>query len=294
MALTSMTGFGQAVRDGHVARVKVEIRTVNHRFAEFNVRMSRDLFALEEEVRSRLAKVVVRGRTDVFVVMDPIVSLNKDVAVNWALFDTFCAVEAEAYQRHPNRHDLPAPSVQHWLTHPDVVQVVSTTLDVDVIREDVLSAVMDACDDLLAMRTREGSRVAADMLDKVSDFLRIIEKMEQQSPQVTEQNKARLLHRLSEFAGLLDEQRVLTEVALLVDKMCIDEELVRLKSHVSEFEQSVRQGSPIGRRLDFIIQEMHREVNTIGSKAADLLISKSVVDAKAIVEQLREQAQNIE
>jgi uncharacterized protein (TIGR00255 family) len=294
VALTSMTGFGQAVREGHVARVKVEIRTVNHRFAEFNVRMSRDLFALEEEVRSRLAKVVSRGRTDVFVAMDPIVSLNKDVSVNWALLDAFCAVELEAYQRHPNMQNLPAPSVQHWLTHPDVVQVVSAALDVDAVREDVLSAVMDACEDLLAMRTREGSRVAADMLEKVSDFVRVIEKMEQQSPQVAEQNKARLQHRLREFAGVMDEQRILTEVALLVDKMCIDEEMVRLKSHVSEFERSIRQGSPIGRRLDFIIQEMHREVNTIGSKATDLLISKSVVDAKAIVEQLREQAQNVE
>lgn len=294
MALTSMTGFGQAVRAGNVARVKVEIRTVNHRFAEFNVRMSRDLFALEEEVRTRLAKHVVRGRTDALVSMDSTHPIIKHVAVDWVLLDTLHGIEMEARARHPNAALQGGSGIAHWLSHPDVVQIQSASFDVESVREDVLAAVDDACADLLAMRTREGTRVAADMMAKVNDFTHIIEQMEQQAPDVMEQNRTRLLQRLHMFDSLVDEHRVLTEVALLADKMCIDEELVRLQSHLSEFEQSLREGSPVGRRLDFIVQELHREVNTIGSKASDLLISKAVVDAKSIVEQLREQAQNIE
>lgn len=293
MALTSMTGFGQAVRVGTLARVTVEIRTVNHRFAEFNVRMSRDLFALEEEVRALLAKHIARGRTDVFVSMETMRPLQKTVTVNWELFDTLYEMEKEAWTRHPEVRQE-SPAIAQWLTHPDVIQVQNTQFDVGAVRDDVLVAVLKACEDLLDMRTREGSRVAADMTAKVNDIAKVVVLMAQQAPITVEQNRARLVSRLHEVGLCLDEQRVLTEVALLTDKMCIDEELVRLQSHISEFERSLHAGSPIGRRLDFIVQEMHREVNTIGSKSTDLVISKSVVDAKAIVEQLREQAQNIE
>lgn len=293
MTLTSMTGFGQAIRDGVIARVKVEIRTVNHRFAEVNLRMPRDLFALEEEVRGLLAKRIARGRADVFVSMETLKSTAKTVAVNWDLLDVLYATEKEARIRYPDMA-MKDPAVSHWLTHPDVVQVQSQLVDADEVRDDVLAAVDEACTELLEMRMREGTRVAADLAAKIRDCERVVETMESQAQGVSEATRTRLLQRLGELGQGMDEQRLVTEIALMVDRMCIDEELVRLRSHISEFERSLAHGSPIGRRLDFIVQEMHREVNTIGSKSGDLVISKAVVDAKTIVEQLREQAQNIE
>ncbi len=293
MALSSMTGYGQATVERDSVRVKVEIRTVNHRFAEFNTRLPRDLWPLEEEIRARLARCIARGRTDVFVTLAEGMTSPRQVQVNWELFDALCQAERLARTRVGDRED-PTPAVVQWLSFPDVLQVQPAQSALESLREVVLAAVDEACQSIVAMRRREGQRLAEDLLAKVRDLRAIVAQVAQAADSMRAGLQSRLRQRVQELVGEVDEQRLLTEVALLVEKSTIDEELVRLRSHIEEFESSVREGSPVGRRLDFIVQEMHREVNTIGSKSVDVRISKSVVDAKTIVEQLREQVQNIE
>ncbi|MCL6515412.1 YicC/YloC family endoribonuclease [Alicyclobacillus sp.] len=293
MALRSMTGFGQAVVEGAEVRVKVEIRSVNHRFAEFQWKMSRDLFALEEEVRGLAAKRIGRGRVDGFVSVEPVRPLPVRVSVNWALLDALCEAERAALARQ-GAADTGLRSLAHWMTYPGVVTVETGAYDPDALRQAVLSAVDQALDRLVDMRSREGRRIEGDLLAKLDDLAHLVREMERRSPEAAEAALTRLRQRVQAVAPGVDEQRILSEAAVLADRACIDEELVRLESHIAEFRKSVGEGSPVGRRLDFIVQEMHREVNTIGSKTTDLCISKAVLEAKALVEQLREQAQNIE
>jgi uncharacterized protein (TIGR00255 family) len=293
MTLSSMTGYGQATVERDSVRVKVEIRTVNHRFAEFNTRLPRELLPLEEEIRARLARSIARGRTDVFVSIAGELAGQRQVQVNWELFDALCQAERTARARVGGAEQQ-APAVVQWLQFPDVLQVQPAEPDLESLREVVLAAVDAACKEIVAMRRREGQRLAEDLLAKVRDLRAIVEQVAQVASSLRSEWQSRLRQRVQELVAEVDEQRLLTEVTLLVEKSSIDEELVRLRSHLEEFESSLREGSPVGRRLDFIVQEMHREVNTIGSKSVDVRISKAVVDAKTVVEQLREQVQNIE
>ncbi|MBX5435919.1 MAG: YicC family protein [Alicyclobacillaceae bacterium] len=292
MPCHSMTGFGQALCVGQRMRVKVEIRTVNHRFLEFSVRLPRELLALEDDVRSLVASRVARGRTDVFVAAEPVQPSPKRLSVDWSLFEALVEAERAANARCGLTQQ--PVSVVSWLLFPDVVTVEAAELAIDEVRADVLRAVEEASSQLAAMRAREGARLAADMAAKLADLRRIVAEMERVAPDVEKLHRDRLERRMAEWAGVVDEQRLLNEIAVLMDRTAIDEELVRLASHLSEMELALAGGSPVGRRLDFIVQEMHREVNTIGSKAGDLRVARLVVDARVIVEQLREQAQNIE
>ncbi|MCL6549353.1 MAG: YicC family protein [Alicyclobacillus sp.] len=292
MPCHSMTGYGQAVYDGQQVRVKAEIRTVNHRFLELSLRLPRELLALEDDIRALVARRVARGRGDLFLTLEPLQVQPKRLSVDWSLLDALLEAERAANERC-GLADAP-PSVSQWLLYPDVIRVESESLDVGAVRGDVLQAVEAACDALARMRAREGTRLAADMAAKLAELRRIADEVAEWAPEAERVHGDKLRRRLREVAGEVDEQRWLTEIAVMADRMAIDEELVRLRSHLAELEQALAQGSPVGRRLDFIVQEMHREVNTMGSKAGDLRIARAVVDAKVIVEQLREQAQNIE
>ncbi len=293
MACNSMTGFGQAVHSGNRMRVKVEIRCVNHRFAEFNVRMPRELFALEEEVRAVLGQYIARGRADLYLSAEQEALASKEAIVDWPLFDRLLEAETTARNKYPDLPVAPA-SLGQWLGYPGVIEVSNSSYDLESIRSVALTAVHQACSELAAMRSREGERLSQDMLAKCKGLAVVVASMAQRAPEALSAYRERVASRIGDLGVALDEGRVLAEIALMAERIGIDEELVRLQSHLAELEKTLVQASPIGRRLDFIIQEMHREVNTIGSKSADLLLSKAVVDAKTIVEQLREQAQNIE
>ncbi|GMA49123.1 hypothetical protein GCM10025857_04800 [Alicyclobacillus contaminans] len=186
------------------------------------------------------------------------------------------------------------PSVLTWLTYPNVLQSMPVPVDVDGLQEGILDAVSQACEMLVAMRGREGARMGADLSAKANALEERIAQMEQLADRLHHELHDKLLRRLRDLVDAVDESRLLTEVALLAERSTVDEELVRLRSHLSEFMSLLAAGSPVGRRLDFIVQEMHREVNTIGSKATDARLSSLVIDAKTLVEQLREQVQNIE
>lgn len=294
MPCHSMTGFGQAVHRGHDAVVKVEIRTVNHRFSEWNLRMPRDLVALEEDVRRLLAKYIHRGRGDVYLTLDPTGQLGRKPVVDWDLLDGLVELEQTARARFGLTANV-EPQPEAWLRFPDVVELRHPELQLNRVRSDVLAALDAACLALCEMRRREGARLEADLRTKVNLLLQAGDVIETRAQVTVSAYVARMRERLASLIGQqIDDQRLLTEAATAADRLAIDEEVVRLKSHCGEFLTSLQSEAPIGRRLDFIVQEMHREVNTIGSKSQDSEISRCVVDAKVWIEQLREQVQNVE
>jgi uncharacterized protein (TIGR00255 family) len=288
-----MTGFGQASIRSEALLVKVEIRTVNHRFAEFSIRMPRELMSLEDSVRKCLSASIARGRADVYIAAETLSAEQGLVSADWALFEGLLQVEREALRR-VRAPETAAERPAAWLMFPDVLRVERAPLDAGRVAPVLMEAVEGACAALVEMRAREGARLGADLRAKAAELSRIVEEMQARAPEIVTAYRDRLRKRIADFGVVVDDARLSAEVALFADRAAIDEELVRLYSHVEEFGRSLETGSPVGRRLDFIVQEMQRELNTIASKAQDLVVTKAVVDAKALVEQLREQVQNIE
>ncbi len=293
MSCMSMTGFGHARVDGSLVRIVIELRTVNHRFSEWNLRLPRELLGLEEEVRAYLATRVARGRGDLFFTMEPIVPRDVSVRVDFKTMDALHFAYREACARYDaNAED--ARATLSWFGFPDVVSVERAPLNASDVAQDVMVALALAADELVSARRREGTRLANDLSHKLDNLRLIVEGMRTVAPQVEVATLSRLRERMREMSQEVDESRLLTELAVVADKVSIDEEIVRLNSHLEEFANTLSESGPVGRRLDFIIQEMNREVNTIGSKSGDLSVSKLVVDAKVLIEQLREQVQNVE
>lgn len=293
MTCVSMTGFGSVVKNGQRSAVRVEIRCVNHRFAEFNLRMPRELFSMEDELRRLIAQYVARGRVDLFVTLEPVVQTKRHVAVDWALLDALMAAEQaarEKYQMPP----IPDESFNRVLAFPGVLQVLNSDDSQEIVAADVRSAVEEACQQLAAMRSREGERISNSLQEKIDALAVVVRKIAERAPFSTAAYKERLGARMREWAGQVDEARLLSELAVFAERVDIDEELVRMGSHLAEARSILVKGSPVGRRLDFLTQELHREVNTIGAKSQDSQLSQAVVEAKTMIEQLREQAQNLE
>ncbi|WAH35503.1 YicC/YloC family endoribonuclease [Alicyclobacillus dauci] len=291
MAIRSMTGYGrdvQVVADGHVS---VEVRTVNHRFSEFHIRLPREWMFLEDAVRKVLARDIQRGRVDVFVSVEGEPS-NVDVHVNWALFDKLVEAERELVGRFAE--EIHVDTVRDWLKFPDVVQVRPVELAVKDVTCAVNECVSNATLLVIEMRSQEGSRLAqsfTEKLDRLAAHVSIVRDMDRDAITLrTEQLRSRAVQMQLD----IEPERLAQEVVLLVDRSAVDEEVVRLASHIDSFREALHRAGPVGRRLDFIVQEMHREVNTIGSKSNDARIAHEVVEMKVLVEQLREQVQNVE
>ncbi|QSO49498.1 YicC/YloC family endoribonuclease [Alicyclobacillus mengziensis] len=288
MPIRSMTGYGQALHEQNSFRVSVEIRSVNHRFAEFQVRLAKEYAGLDDVIRDTLSSYVARGRCDVYIGIESASALSKRVSVDWGLLSELVRIEHEA---HARGFEL-APV--NWLTEMDVLSVETVSTRLDEVQDPIVEAVKKACEALIAMRTREGERLDADLRGKLSILEKTVTELTVQADGAEARVRAKLLERLKELELSVSPERLLAEVTLLLERSAVDEELVRLKSHIEEFYRSLEGGSPVGRRLDFIVQEMHREVNTVASKAADFNVSRPIVDAKTVIEQLREQVQNIE
>lgn len=290
MTVTSMTGFGQAEMNCSTRTVRVEIRSVNHRFSDLLIRTPRDYGVLEERCRQFLQNRILRGRVEITVA---IVEHVKEtlVDIDFKLIEQLQAAEQQLLQSQSSTQSQAAPHV--WLSFPGVVSVVSGRANPDELWADVRPAVEQAAANWLAAREREGSRIQQDLLHKLGQLRSIAAQLSGRMPQVGEEAERRLRERIDKIAQGVDDSRLWTEVALLLDKLSIDEELLRLSSHLDEFERTLAQSEAVGRRLDFLIQEMNREVNTIGSKSVSADISRLVVDAKTVIEQMREQVQNI-
>lgn len=289
----SMTGYGRHESVLHGRTLVIEVKSVNNRYLDCNVRLPRVYICAEDGVQRRVKEVISRGKVDVYVNMEN----NTEEAVSVTLNQPVAAGYMEALRKMAETFGLaPAVSIDLLSKFPDVFKVDKVPENLEELTADIHAVAEEALRDFDAMRCREGEKLEADLLGRLVTLEDFTHQVEQRSPQTVADYRARLTAKLQEVLAdrQLDESRVLTEAAIFADKVAVDEETVRLHSHIAQFRDMLAGGSPIGRKLDFLIQEMNRETNTIGSKCNNLEISTIVVNMKAEIEKIREQVQNIE
>ena len=291
----SMTGFGRCETEIGGRAVTVEIKSVNHRYFEFSCRITRGYSFLEDKLKAFVNSRVARGKIDMFVSVGAADDTPSEVTVNHSLVSGYLRAMKEIGDTYGIENDATVVSLSRF---PDVFTVNKAKVDEEQLTADVLSVASVALDSFIAMREAEGVKMKADILSRAQTILSIVSEIEQRSPQTVEEYENRLLDRIRQtLEGLsveIDEQRILTEVAVFADKVAVAEETVRLRSHFDQLSAFLSYDQPVGRKLDFIIQEMNREANTIGSKVQDAVLAHKVVDIKSEIEKIREQVQNIE
>ncbi|MCM1529432.1 MAG: YicC family protein [Alistipes sp.] len=291
--LKSMTGYGRAQEVLNGRDILVEIRSVNHRYFECNSRIPRAYNYIEEKLKTRLKQKIARGKVDVSVTINNIEGRDSEIAVNIGAAEGYVNALRSISEELKIADDL---TLSKLIKLPDIFNVQKTPDDEEQVWNDVAQVADDALGNFLNMRETEGEKLRADVLEKTDVILEMVSRVEALSPQTAENYRNRLQQKLSEILESkdVDQQRIVTEAAIFAEKIAVDEETVRLRSHIAQFRELVNSSESIGRKLDFIVQEMNREVNTIGSKAQDLSITRLVVDMKAELEKIREQIQNIE
>lgn len=293
--LVSMTGYGQAYGEVDGYRINIEMRSINHRFSEVNIRIPRQFLFLEDRLKKTIGKYIKRGKVDVFISVEGDDLVQKTFEVNWALFDEFQQLFHEAQTKTNEKQQL---SLNQLLLHPEITTVCEKEATSDMLIKKLVEVTEQAAINLYEMRKSEGNSLAKDFVKRLNMIGSIVDEIATRAPNVVVDYRSRLLKRVEDFLDgkiEVDEARILNEVAMFADKANIDEELTRLNSHSKQFYTIINgTESVVGRKLDFLVQEMNREINTIGSKANDLTISASVVSLKAELEKIKEQVQNIE
>lgn len=298
--LKSMTGFGRGQYEDENFSVTVEMKTVNHRYNEVAIRLPRFLNPLEDKIRKTILKTVNRGRIDVFINADYTSSENctlkvdKNLAAAYhrALQEVGSAIGLEELTLNS------AQEVMYLSRCQDVINVKEGFFDVETVWPKVEKAVAEALKNLVAMRETEGGNIYGDFIYRADLIAEKLTQIEARSPMVVEEYQAKLTERLNNLLAdhniTVEPERLLQEVAIFADRASITEEIVRLKSHIKQFKNIINSDQPVGRKLDFLIQEFNREANTIASKANDYTLAQIVVEIKAEIEKIREQIQNIE
>lgn len=288
-----MTGYGRARLSAHGREITVEIRAVNHRYLDCTVKAPRAYGFLEEPLKKAAAGRVARGRVDIFAAVDDEESEDAEIVLNERLAGGY----VDALRRLRDRFELHDNiTVLGVAKLPEVLTCRRVEADADELTADALEAFRQAADEFDVMRRREGLRLCEDVRGRAETILRLIEQVEKRSPERVAAYRERLWKRMQEVleTAQIDEQRILTEAALFADRTAVDEETVRLRSHLDQLALMLDEEGAVGRKLDFLVQEMNREANTIGSKANDVTLSRLVVELKAEIEKIREQIQNIE
>ncbi|PWW27432.1 uncharacterized protein (TIGR00255 family) [Cytobacillus oceanisediminis] len=289
--VVSMTGFGRSKKDSGQFSITVEIRTVNHRFSEFHMRMPRQLMHMEDKIKKKLGEHIKRGRIEVYVTIEGDGLASRKVNVDWELLDEYYQYITAIKTKYNIQNDL---SIQD-LIREELIGVEEKDAGNEELSQHVLSAAEEACLHLTQMRQAEGLEMEKDVRSHLSLLSKRVLLLREFSPKVVQQYRERLEKRIKDYLdGQIDEPRILTEVAVFADKADINEEVTRLQSHIGQFEKTLQLTEPVGRKLDFILQEMNREANTIGSKANDAAIAAEVVEIKSLLEKMKEQIQNIE
>jgi len=287
--IRSMTAFASAQRRSELGELVWELRSVNHRYLEVHVRLPEDLRTLEPILRERLAKRLGRGKIDCALRFKPEEGVNSELQVNQRLADQLLAAAKQMGEYIHDTHGLAVMDVLRW---PGVIETREQDLGpVQAVAADLLD---EAIDDMIEHREREGARLAELIHDRCSAMRVQVERARLRMPVVIEGVRTRLRNRLLELSDELDKDRIEQEMALLAQKLDIDEEMDRLTTHLGEVERVLGQDEPVGRRLDFLMQELNREANTLGSKSADSETTAISVEMKVLIEQMREQVQNIE
>lgn len=295
--IKSMTGFGREHVVSQGRELIVEIRSVNHRYYEFTARTPRTYGFLDEKLKGFLKSGISRGKVEVSVLIYNQEGTDAEIELNLPVAKGYVEALRSSADELKLADDL---SLSNIIRLPDIFTVVKKTEDEEVIWAQVRDVAQVALDRFVEMRKTEGEKMYEDISSRLDFIEETVGKMETHQPSVAKAYGDRLYEKIKEtlaaadLADKADEQRIVTEVAIFADKIAIDEETVRLRSHISQFRELIRSEEPVGRKLDFLVQEVNREVNTIGSKANDLTITKMVVDLKAEIEKIREQIQNIE
>lgn len=288
-----MTGYGRAEQTLHDRKITVELRSVNNRYLDCSVRMPRLYLFAEDAIKTKVQKSISRGKVDVFITLDASGAEQMNVSVNRPVADGYYSALKELAQTYGLQDDI---SVSLLSRFQDVLLVEKAEEDAEAVAQDICAVLDQALADFDQMRTREGQRLADDITTRATAIENLVSVVEERSPQTVSEYRTRLENRMKEVLEntQIDPARILTEAAIFADKVAVDEETVRLRSHISQLREMLSKGGATGRKLDFLIQEFNREANTIGSKCSDIEIARHVVDIKAEIEKIREQVQNIE
>ncbi len=291
--LRSMTGYGRSQKILNGRDILVEIRSVNHRYYEYSSRIPRAYAYIDDKLKALLKSGISRGKVEVSVTINNIEGRDTEIAINKGVAEGYVKALRSVAEELGLKDDL---ALSNLTKLPDVFTIQKTPDNEEEIWNDVSQVASEALERFVSMRITEGEKLRSDILEKADFILTMVAKVEELSPKTVENYRSRLYQKLSEVLEdkNVDEQRIVTEAAIFSEKVAVDEETVRLRSHIGQLKAMLSSEETIGRKLDFIVQEMNRETNTIGSKAQDLDITKIVVDVKAEIEKIREQIQNIE
>lgn len=291
--IKSMTGYGNSRQIIDNREISVEIRSVNHRYFELSCRTPREMGFLEEKIKGAVKFRVFRGKIDVFVTVGADENEQATVTVNHSLASGYVNALKEIAQRYDVQDDISVSAVARY---NDIFKVTKPEADEEKIWSAVSTVLNDALDKFVKMRSTEGEKLYEDINGRCSTILQLVAKVEERSPQTVAEYRKKLTERMNEVLSTtaVDEQRIITEAAIFADKVAVDEETVRIRSHFDQFEKVLNSEGSVGRKIDFLLQEMNRETNTIGSKVQDADLAHIVVEIKAELEKIREQVQNVE
>ncbi|WAM32595.1 YicC/YloC family endoribonuclease [Caldicellulosiruptor naganoensis] len=292
--IKSMTGYGGSKQIINLREYSVDIRSVNHRYLEINLKVPKEFVKFESEIKNLISKYISRGKVDVYVSFKSFSEKDYRIIPNLGLLKQY--LEAINVVRENFAEVQDDFSLSTFIKLPDALVIENQELDSDIIKNELLSCIEDAVKSLDNMRKTEGENLKKDILQRIEKIKEIIQTIEQYSASLVENYREKLYKRISEYFDIknIDENRLMLEITLFADKSDITEELVRLKSHINQFVGCIEEGGVVGKKLDFIVQEMNREANTIGAKSIIYEISSCVVSLKDELEKIREQVQNIE
>ncbi len=293
MELKSMTGFGRSEISNDLYRLSVELKSVNSRFLDLNIKMPKKFNALEANIRNTVKEFITRGKVDLFITYETFSESGQNLRLNLELANEYLnSIRKISSELHLEDN----VKVTNIALLPDVLTLSEESEDDEALWERLKPVLREALERFVTTRIVEGKNLQTDLLDKLSEMEAIVERIDQRSPEIAQTFEKKLREKLTELLGTsgIDESRIVQEVTMYSDKVCTDEERVRLHSHIKTMRNKLVSGGPVGRELDFLAQEMNREANTTLSKANDLIVSEDAIALKTLIEKIREQIQNLE
>ncbi|MCT4687360.1 YicC/YloC family endoribonuclease [Vallitalea sp.] len=288
----SMTGFGRGEYVSNDRKMTIEIKSVNHRYCDINVRMPKKISFLENSIRNFVKKKVSRGKVDIFISYEDNSEGNECIKLNEDLIGQYLKYFDIISKKFKLDNDIKVSNITRY---PEVIAIEEQDVDEELLWNLMKRALTIAIENLISTRTTEGELLKKDIIQKLDTINNLVSNIKTRAPYVIEEYKVKLENRISDLLNSsIDEARLAVEVAIFADKCCVDEEIVRLESHIEHMRRTLEKGIPIGRKLDFLLQEMNRESNTILSKSNDIEVSTNGLELKTEIEKIREQIQNIE
>ncbi len=289
--IKSMTGYGRSKQLLEGYEINAEVRSVNHRYFDCTIKLPKYYSFLEDKIREAAKNYLTRGKIEIYLYIKKKEEDEKEISINKALCDNYVNILSQLRSDYGIKDEISLSTLTRF---SDIFEIENKEADEEKITALTLTVLNAALEDISQMREREGERIKADLENRLAQIGKLAAAVEERFPQIVKDYENRLLEKLKSILNTVDEQRIVTEAAIFADRITTSEETVRLKSHIKEFGALLNKNGAVGKKLDFIVQEMNREANTIGSKANDLETSKMVVELKSEVENIREQVQNIE